>query len=317
MKIHMKKISLLVPVLNEEENLPELERRLKALALNLDKYDFEIIILDNCSTDSSPLVIKDIISRSKNWKYVRYSKNFGYHNSLACGYDLASGDALVVVQADLQDPPELIEKMLGLWEEGNDVVYGILLKRNDYSILKTIGAKLFYRIIYFAGNLKMPVNATDFRLVDRKVIDAVKLLREPDRYLRGLVHWVGFRSIGFYYNRDSRLKGISAGNLFYCAKYAVNAFISFSEFPLRFMIYLGVTLITICIFASIYFIWLYFNQDSLIDKLPTGLTMLTLLSIFTIGLNAVFFGVIGEYVGRIYNQGKKRPLYIIDEKINF
>lgn len=313
----MKKISILVPVLNEEENFPELEKRLSALVTRLNNYNFEIILLDNCSTDSSPVLAKEITSRLKNWKYVRYSKNFGYHNSLVCGYDLASGDALVVVQADLQDPPELIEKMIGLWEDGNNVVYGILIKRNDYSILKTIGAKIFYRIIYFAGNLKMPINATDFRLVDRKVIDAVKQLREPDRYLRGLVHWVGFRSAGFYYDRDSRVKGKSVGNLYYCTKYAINAFISFSEFPLRFMIYLGLIIISICFLASIYFLWLYFHQDVLTNKLPTGLTMTTLLSIFSIGLNAVFFGVIGEYVGRIYNQGKKRPLYIIDEKINF
>jgi len=313
----MKKISILVPVFNEQGNIPDLERRIDNLIKKLEhRIQFEVIVLDNCSSDLSQLMIKNIVYKNSAWKYIRYSRNFGYHNSLACGYDVASGDALVVVQADLQDPPELIEKMIDLWEEGNDIVYGVLLKRNDYSILKTIGAKIFYRLIYFMGEIKFPINATDFRLVDRKVIDAVSGLKEPDRYLRGLVAWVGFKSVGFYYDRDKRVHGKSIGDLYYCLKYGLNGIVAFSDFPLRCTMYIGITIILGCFAASIYFIWLHFHLIELGQRLPTGQVFLILLILFSMGLNALFLGVIGEYVGRIYNQGKKRPLYIIEERIN-
>ena len=313
----MKTLTILIPVLNEEDNLPILRERLDRVMAGLaGRVAAEIIVLDNCSEDRTPQIAKAICAENPAWKYVRYSRNFGYHGSLACGFDQATGDALVVVAGDLQEPPELIPRMIDLWEEGNDVVYGVLDERNDSSLLKTLGAHVFYQVIYWASEARLPRHATDFRLISRRVIDAVKTMREPDRYLRGLVHWAGFRQASFVYSRDKRIHGKSTAGIWYSTKWAVNALICFSYLPLRIAAYFGMLVMLASTLAAAYFVTVRFYPPSWMPIPPTGTTAIIVLMLFAIGLNAFFLGIIGEYVGRIYNQGKGRPLYIVDETVN-
>jgi dolichol-phosphate mannosyltransferase len=313
----MKKLSILVPVFNEEGNLPRLQKRLDLVLEQIKgKIDPEVIILDNCSTDNSSDISKAIVKQSSYWKYIKLSRNFGYHNSLACGFDIATGDGLIVLAGDLQEPPEFIPEMVEKWEQGYEVVYGILNERNDSTLLKTIGARIFYPLIYTISETTLPQNATDFRLVDRKIIDVIKKMREPDRYLRGLIHWSGFRQIGFQYDREKRVYGESVAGIWYSTKWALNAIICFSNFPLRIITYFGILILIISTGLSFFFIYTKFYPLTFLPTPPTGSTVIILLLLFIIGMNSLFLGLIGEYVGRIYTQGKERPLYIIDEVEN-
>lgn len=313
----MKKLSILVPVFNEEGNLPRLQKRLDLVLEKIKgKIDPEVIILDNCSTDNSSDISKAIVKKSSYWKYIRLSRNFGYHNSLACGFDIATGDGLIVLAGDLQEPPEFIPEMVEKWEQGYDVVYGLLNERNDSSPLKTIGARIFYPLIYTLSETTLPQNATDFRLIDRKIIDVIKKMREPDRYLRGLIHWSGFKQIGFQYDREKRVYGESVAGIWYSTKWALNAIICFSNFPLRIISYFGIIVLLISTGLSLFFIYTKFYPLAFLQTPPTGSTVIILLLLFIIGMNSLFLGLIGEYVGRIYTQGKERPLYIIDEVVN-
>jgi len=313
----MQLLTILVPAFNEEKNLPVLKSRLDPVIEELRNYsvDTEVILLDNCSTDGTSAYGKKVCGESKEWKYVRYSRNFGYHGSLACGFDLAQGDALIVLASDLQEPPELIPKMVQLWQQGYDVAFGILNIRNDDSIIKTIGAKIFYPIFSLMSDTAFPRYATDFRIVSRRVIDSVKEMREVDRYLRGLVHWSGFRQISFTYDREKREQGESAG-IRYSTGWAINAIVCFSKKPLRAMAIFGLLITIISVVLSIYFLIIRFFPPDFMPIPPTGTTALAMMILFMIGINSLFLGIIGEYVGRIYSQTKMRPLYIIDEAIN-
>ena len=311
-----KLITILVPCFNEARNLPSLYERLTRVFEAERAYRFEAIILDNASEDGTRECSLDLCSRDPRWKYMRYSRNFGYHNSLAGGFDHAAGDALIVVVGDLQDPPELIPTMLRGWEAGNDVVYGVLRRRHDYSVLKTIGARAAYWLIHKTTDVGIPPNATDLRLVSRRVIDAVKSLREPDRYLRGLVHWVGYRQVSFEYDRSPRVHGNSNWGLRASIAMGFHAILCFSFAPLRLFTWLGVAITLCTILLSMLYLALYLTKPPWITPPPPGLTLISLLVMFSLGFNSLFLGVIGEYVGRIYNQGKQRPLYIVDERVN-
>ena len=205
----MKKlISIILPAYNEEANLPSAFMRINAVAQSLSEaYDFEMIVLDNASTDRTGAIAKAHCEADPRWKYLAYSRNFGAEASMLAGLDHAKGDAVINVFSDMQDPPELIPEMVHRWERGAQMVYGVLRERNDYSILKTIGAKIAYKLIRWFADTNIPENATDFRLMDRVVVDAVCQMREPDRYLRGLVHWLGFKVDSFQFDRAKREGG--------------------------------------------------------------------------------------------------------------
>jgi polyisoprenyl-phosphate glycosyltransferase len=313
----MTLLTILIPAFNEQDALPVLYERLKRVVAELaPDTQCEMILLDNCSTDRTGEIAKKICATDPSWRYVRYSRNFGYHASLACGFDLAKGDALVVLACDLQEPPELLPKMVELWRQGNDVVYGVLDRRHDHTILKTLGAKIFYRLFYYLSDCDIPPYATDFRIISRRVVEVVRQMREPDRYLRGLVHWVGFKQAPFTYDRAPRKHGKSTAGIWVSTLWALNAIICFSHKPLRAMSMFGMLVMAGCLLFAIYFLYIYFFPPSFIPIPPTGTTVLALLILFSIGLNSLFLGIIGEYVGRIYNQGKQRPLYVIDEAVN-
>jgi dolichol-phosphate mannosyltransferase len=313
-----KLLSILVPSFNEEQNLPLAFPRLTQVLSMLPAHiDYEVILLDNASTDRTPMIAREFCERDARWKLLRYSRNFGVEASMMAGLDYASGDAVIVLFSDLQDPPELIPEFVRQWEEGFEVVVGVLRKRSDDRILKTIGAKIAYWLIYTLSDCKIPPNATDFRLLDRKVVDALKILREPDRYLRGLVHWIGFRRSYVSYDRVPRHSGRSTAGIWYSFRFAVNAIVSFSAKPLHIATMLG-GLVAAGSFAYALFAFaMHFLHLSFMPVPPRGITTIILLVSFFIGFNTLFLGIIGEYLGRIYNQGKNRPLYVVDEQINF
>ena len=313
-----KLLTLVVPAYNEEANLPTIRQRLEPVLAEIKNLgvETEIILLDNCSTDGTAQFGRQVCREDNRWRYIRYSRNFGYHGSLACGFDLARGDALIVLASDLQEPPELIPQMVKLWQQGYDVAYGVLAKRNDETLGKTLGAKLFYPLFTFLSDSEIPPFATDFRILSRPVIDAVKGMREADRYLRGLVHWTGFKQISFVYDRDKRTQGKSTAGIWVATKWALNAIFCFSYKPLRGIATFGFLVMVGAIVLSAYFLFIYFFPQPRIPIAPTGTTALAMLLLFGIGVNAFSLGIIGEYVGRIYNQSKLRPLYIIDEAVN-
>jgi glycosyltransferase involved in cell wall biosynthesis len=313
-----KLLSILLPAFNEEENLPLVFPRLTQILDALPAHiDYEVIILDNASTDRTAVVAREFCERDQRWKLLRYSRNFGVEASMMAGMDYASGDAVVLLFSDLQDPPELIPEFVRQWEEGFEVVVGVLRKRSDYRIFKTIGAKIAYWLIYTLSDCKIPSNATDFRLLDRKVVDALKLLREPDRYLRGLVHWIGFRRSYVRYDRAPRHGGQSTAGIWYSVGFAVNAILCFSAKPLRLATVLGAFVAAASFAYALFALALHFLHLSFMPVPPPGITTIILLVSFFIGFNTMFLGVIGEYLGRIYNQGKNRPLYLVDEQLNF
>lgn len=310
-----KLISITVPACNEAANLPLLYQRItKVLSPLEEKYEFEIIILDNASSDSTREVAIKITNQDARFRYVRYSRNFGFEASLLAGLDLARGEAAINLVSDLQDPPELLPEILTKWEEGFDVVYGEVRQRNDSSRIKTLGAYVAYRLIERLTDCKIKPNATDFRLLDRRVITSLQQMREPHRYMRGLVHWVGYKSFGIPYDRSPRQRGDSHGNIFYCIKFAFHAIFCFSAKPLHFATWfgLGITALS-CALALLYMV-LYFAHFRIFTPPPPGITTLFLFVLFSIGFNSLFLGIIGEYVGRIFEQGKTRPIYLIAEQ---
>lgn len=313
----MPLLSILVPCLNEQGNLPRLHQRLQPVIDGLrSRVDCEVILLDNCSTDRTGEIGREFCSRDPAWRYVRYSRNFGYHGSLACGFDVARGDGVVVLAGDLQEPPEMLPHMVDLWLDGNDVVFGILETRNDDTWMKTIGARAFYWLFYRMADIDMPMYATDFRIISRRVLDVVRQMREPDRYLRGLVHWVGFRQASFRYDREHRQAGVSNAGLGVSFGWALNAIVCFSYKPLRAVAVFGVAIMLLSLLLSALFLYTWVFPPDFLPLRPSGTTALALMVLFGTGANAMFLGIIGEYVGRIYNQGKLRPLYVIDETVN-
>ncbi len=311
-------LSFIIPAYNEEANLPRLFERVGAVADGLrERCRCEMILLDNCSRDRTGELAVVQCARDARWKYVRYSRNFGAEGSLMAGLDFARGDAVINLFSDLQDPPELIPQMLDEWEKGADVVYGVVRERNDSSKLKTLGARVAYWLINLLADCNIPRNATDFRLMDRKVVLTLRALREPDRYMRGLVHWVGFEQRPIVYDRSLRVGGQSSANLIYCVKFAIHAIFCFSSKPLDLAMISGGALTILSLLLAVLYGVLFFVRPVFLNPPPPGITTILLLMLFGLGSQSLFMGIIGKYVGRIYNQGKGRPVYIADKTIGF
>lgn len=309
-------ISIIVPAYNEQGNLPHVFERInKVFFEKLSHYEFEVLVLDNASSDRTAEIAQSFCSLDSRWKYVRYSRNFGADVSMTAGLDLAAGDAVVNLFSDLQDPPEKIPDLIAEWEKGFEVVNGVVLERSDNSFLKTLGAKIAYKLIFSLSECKIQPGATDFRLLDRKVVEVLKKMRESDRYLKGLVSWVGFKRSDVKYNRSPRHYGVSQANLIHCAYYAFNAIFCFSGKPLHFATIFGFSVTVLSAFLGILYLTLYFMHPSWMRIAPPGITTLIILVVFSLGVQSMFLGLIGEYLARVYNQGKKRPIYIIDKII--
>lgn len=309
-------LSLIVPAYNEEKNLPRLYERVSALFEGpLAAYAYEVILLDNGSSDGTRDVAHEICGRNPRWKYLRYSRNFGFDASITAGLDHARGDAVITLLSDLQDPPEIIPELVAKWREGAEVVNGVVRERNDGNWIKSLGAVISYQLIYRLSETRIPPGATEFRLLDRRVVEALRQMREPDRYLRGMVNWVGFKRVLVPYDREPRAAGESSAGLLFCARYALNAVFCFSAKPLQLATYFGLLTTLAAIVLTALYLLIYFLRPDFATLPPPGISTLVLLVLFGIGTQSFFMGLIGEYLSRVYNQGKQRPLYIVAERV--
>ncbi len=304
-----KKISIIIPFYNEKENIPLILNELKSKVLISDKYNFEIILMDNHSTDGSDKVAKSEMSKFEDIKYFRLSRNFGYQSNIKAGFDLCTGDAAVQLDADGEDDPALILEFLKLWEEGNDVVYGIRKKRKEFAALTYI-RNLFYNFLNRFSEINLPEGAGDFRIIDRKLIDYLKKFDERNLYLRGLISHTGFKQIGFEYDRKKRLKGKSKISIIKYLEIALSAITSFTKAPLFIIFFLGIIIFSISLILMLAYLILF-----LLGKIDQpGFTTIILIQLFFSGLIMFVVSIISIYVGYILDEVKKRPTYIIEDE---
>jgi glycosyltransferase involved in cell wall biosynthesis len=304
-----RRVSVVVPFLNEKENLPELYSRLKAVAQDRPEQ-FAFIFIDDGSQDTSPQWVADCAKQDPRVKLIRFSRNFGHQIAITAGMDYAEGDAVIVMDADLQDPPEVIPDLLAKWAEGNQVVYAVRASREGETWMKKFLAASFYKVFFYFAEVKVPMNTGDFRLVDRRVIQALRQVREVHRYVRGLTSWAGFTQCAVYYNRAARHAGETKYPVWKSAKLAWDAVTSFSGKPLRLMTGIGslVALLGILVALKVV-VGKVLHPESLVP----GWATLVAVVLFLGGLQLACLGLVGQYVGRIFEESKRRPLYIVRE----
>lgn len=309
----MKKISIVIPVYNEEEVLPQLYERLNALTENVKNYEFEIFFINDGSKDNTLPMLEELTKYDKRVKALSFSRNFGHQAAVTAGIKYVDGDAVVIMDADLQDPPELIPEMLELWENGNEVIYGKRKSRKGESGFKLFTAKMFYKTLNSLSDVEIPKDTGDFRLVDKKVIDVINELPEHNKFLRGLFSWVGFKQYPYEYERQERKGGKTKYPLKKMMKLASDGIISFSTKPLKIVGGIGVVTIIISIAILIYSLISYaFNLNQLSPGWTSIMVAITLFS----GVQLLSIWVMSEYIARIYDETRNRPQYIIDKKIN-
>ena len=300
--------SIVVPIYNEFENLPELYRRLKDV-MDSTGESWELILVDDGSTDGSTEKIRELASADQAVRPVIFARNFGHQVAITAGWDYARGDAVVIIDADLQDPPETILDLARKWKEGYEVVYAVRAEREGESWFKLWTASLFYRLIYRITDVKIPVDTGDFRLMDRKVVDVLKQMKERHRFPRGMSAWVGFRQIGVEYKRAARHAGVTKYPFRKMLRLALNAITGFSYFPLQVATYVGFVAAGIAILAIPIVIYMrIMGSGAFFGQATTLISVL-----FLGGVQLISLGILGEYIGRLYDEAKGRPLYIVSE----
>ena len=310
----MKKISVIVPMYYEEKVAEECYKRLTACLQKLTDYTYEIIIIDDGSKDKTLEILENIANKDDKVKIISFSRNFGHQAAVTAGLKHVSGDAIIIIDADLQDPPELIPQMIQLWEQGNEIIYAKRKKRKGESPFKLLSAKLFYQILNALSDTEIPKDTGDFRLVDRKVVDTINNMPEHNKFLRGLFSWVGYKQIPFEYEREERFAGKTKYPLRKMLKLASDGIISFSTKPLKLVGLLGFISIIISILILIYALLSYFLK---LNQLSAGWTSLMVAITFFAGVQLLSIWLMSEYIGRIYDETKQRPQFIINKKINF
>ena len=298
--------SIVAPIYNELENLPELYRRIKEV-MDSTGETWELVLVDDGSTDGSTEAICALAKEDKCVRPVIFARNFGHQIAITAGWDYARGAAVVIIDADLQDPPELILEMAKKWKEGYEVVYAVRAEREGESWFKLWTASLFYRLIYRITDVKIPLDTGDFRLMDRKVIDVLKQMRERHRFPRGMSAWVGFKQIGVDYKRAARVAGETKYPFRKMFRLALNAITSFSYFPLQVATFFGFASAGIAIIAIPPVVYLRMTGSQAF--LGQATTLIAVL--FLGGVQLISLGVLGEYIGRLYDEAKGRPLYIV------
>ena len=311
----MKKISVVIPMYCEEEVADICYKRvvnnLKKLS---DKYNYEIIFINDGSKDSTLEILKKIASNDNNVKIISFSRNFGHQAAVTAGIRNVTGDAIIIMDADLQDPPQLFEGMIEKWEEGYEVVYGKRKTREGESIFKLLTARMFYNTLNKLSEIEIPKDTGDFRLVDRKVIDVIAILPEHNKFLRGLFSWVGFNQYAYEYNRVNRVAGKTKYPFKKMFKLATDGILSFSAKPLKIVGAIGIFSVIVSIIILIYSIVSYMFK---LNSLTPGWTSIMCTMTFIGGIILISLWMIGEYIARIYEESLGRPEYIIDELINF
>ena len=300
--------SIIAPIYNESDNLSELYRRI-CEALQPNGEPWELILVDDGSTDGSTDKIRELAQADRRVRPVIFARNFGHQIAITAGWDYARGQAVIIIDADLQDPPEVILELAQKWKEGYEVVYAVRAERAGESWFKRFTASLFYRIIYRITDVKIPVDTGDFRLMDRKVVDVLKQMPERHRFPRGMSAWVGFRQIGVNYKRAPRYAGVTKYPFRKMLKLALNAITSFSYFPLQVATFFGFFSAGLAILAIPLVI--YLRMAGIPQFTGQATTLIAVL--FLGGVQLISLGILGEYVGRLYDEAKGRPLYIVRE----
>lgn len=312
MKANGVDYSVIVPMYNEEEVIEHTYKRLKDV-MDATGKPYELIFVNDGSKDRSAELIRSFGERDPNVRLIDFSRNFGHQIAISAGMDYAQGDAIVVIDADLQDPPEVILQMIAKWKEGYEVVYGRRLKRKGETIFKKVTALAFYRLLKSMTNVDIPLDTGDFRLIDRKVCDVLRSLKEKNRFVRGLISWIGFRQTSVEYVREERFAGETKYPLKKMISFALDGITSFSYKPLKIASYLGFFLSI----GSFLYLLIVIYQRLFTDTTEAGWTTIVALNLLFNGIILILLGVIGEYIGRIYDESKNRPLYIVREASGF
>ncbi len=300
--------SIIAPIYNEIDNLPELYRRVKEV-MDSNGEAWELILVDDGSTDGSTEKIRELAAKDKTVRPVIFARNFGHQIAITAGWDYARGDAVVIIDADLQDPPEVILDLAKKWREGYEVVYAVRGEREGETWFKKFTAAAFYRLIYSITDVKIPVDTGDFRLMDRKVVNVLKQMQERHRFPRGMSAWVGFKQVGVTYNRAARHAGVTKYPFKKMFRLAINAITGFSYFPLQVATFFGfvsagISILAIPVVAALRLAGSHFFE---------GQTTTLVSVLFLGGVQLISLGILGEYVGRLYDEAKGRPLYIVRE----
>jgi dolichol-phosphate mannosyltransferase len=306
----MKKISIVAPVFNESDNLPEFFRRM-AIVLDAIAYDTEVIIVDDGSSDESLTLAKEQSLTDRRFKTISFSRNFGHQSAILAGITHSSGEAVIIMDSDLQDPPELIPDLIAKWNSGVDVVHAQRVERRGESRFKKASAIAFYRFIDWMSDTTLPRNVGDFRLMDRCVVDVLLGLSEKSLYLRGMVAWVGFKQDVVSFDRDPRYAGETKYSFSKMSNLALDALLSFSDRPLRVLMQLGLLITSFSFILILFFLTSLFLGSGSPER---GWLSIVLISLFLGGIQLLCLGVLGEYIGRIYREAKNRPLFIVDHR---
>jgi dolichol-phosphate mannosyltransferase len=314
--LQTKTFSVVIPIYNEEEGIPELDRRLRALLEGLAQelgLVWEVVFVNDGSLDRSLALLRELAEKESRYKIISFSRNFGHQLAITAGIDRAEGDAVVVMDADLQDPPEVVREMVLRWLDGFDVVYGARMKRHGEGVFKKLTAAVFYRTLRTLTGVAIPVDTGDFRLMSRPVVLAMRALRERHRFVRGLVAWVGFRQAAVYYDRPARFAGETKYPFSKMLKFALDAVTSFSTVPLRAATWLGALAGLLALGVGA---WAIYTKFFIRGVVP-GWTTIMIFVAFSSSVQLIMIGVLGDYIGRAYEELKGRPLYIVAEEINF
>ena len=308
-------LTVVIPIFNEEEVIPELARRLREViqVWNSQIDSWEVVFVNDGSKDKSLEQLRMLATSDPRFKVISFSRNFGHQMAITAGLDRAQGEAVVIMDADLQDPPEVVSEMLARWREGFDVVYGVRTKRVGETLFKRASAAIFYRLLRaMLGGISIPADAGDFRLIGRPVVLAMRALRERHRFVRGMVAWVGFRQTAVYYARPARFAGETKYPIKKMVRFALDGIASFSVVPLRFATWLGVLAGTV---AGLTAAWATYQRFFGTGVVP-GWTTIMIAVALGASAQLLMTGVLGEYVGRIYEEIKRRPLYVTQEEVN-
>ena len=309
-----KSLSVIVPCFNEEEVIEESYRRIKSVLSKLE-LSSQIIFINDGSIDRTEILLDGFSSNDKNVKVISFSRNFGHQKAVTAGLNHCSSDIAIIIDADLQDPPELIPEMIQTMENSNaQVVYCVRKSRKGEGIFKKLSAKVFYRMLNFFSEVRLPVDTGDFRLIDKSIIREFNQMHEKGKYIRGLVSWIGFKQVPFYYERESRFAGETKYPLSKMLKLATTSILYFSTKPLKLATTLGFFSV---LFSVILGTWSILGKIMGYTHASSGWTSLFLLIIFFGGVQLVTIGIVGSYIGNLFDEIKNRPEYIIDKKINF